>query len=165
MHWRVASWRPAALAAAMMTVSLAAASGAALAASPFAGLRGSWSGSGHVLLDGGRREAIRCSANYVARSGGRSLGLALRCASASNRVELRASLAARGSHVSGSWEERSFGVSGGISGTATGNHLRLSFNGGLSGAMVVNTHGASQSISVRTDASALKGVNVSLRRR
>jgi len=38
------------------------------------------------------------------------------------------------------------------------------FGGSLSGAMLVTTSGNSQSISVRTDTTALQGVNVSLRR-
>jgi hypothetical protein len=156
-----AVWRP--VAGAVLGSVLLAASGTAQAASAFAGLGGSWSGSGHIRLENGQREAIRCSANYVPR-GGNGLGLALRCASASGRVELRASLEARGGRVSGTWEERSYGVSGAVSGVASGGNLRLVFSGSLSGAMLVTTSGNSQSISVRTDTSALQGVNVSLRR-
>ncbi|HEY7552981.1 MAG TPA: hypothetical protein VH913_26105 [Hyphomicrobiaceae bacterium] len=159
--WRAAA-RPAAAAA--LGALLLAASGSAQAATAFAGLAGSWSGSGHIRLENGRREAIRCSASYVPRSGGTALGLSLRCASPSGRVELRANLHSRGNRVFGSWEERSYNVAGDVSGLATGNNLRLHFGGSLSGAMVVTTSGDAQSISVRTDASALQGVNVSLRR-
>jgi hypothetical protein len=151
------------VAGAVLGSVLLAASGTAQAASAFSGLGGTWSGSGHIRLENGQREAIRCSANYVPR-GGNGLGLALRCASPSGRVELRASLEARGGRVSGTWEERSYGVSGNVSGVAAGGSLRLVFSGSLSGAMLVTTSGNSQSISVRTDASALQGVNVSLRR-
>lgn len=161
MTWG-AVWRPAA--GAVLGAVLLAVSGSAQAASAFAGLGGSWSGSGHIKLENGQREAIRCSANYVPRSGGNAMGLSLRCASASGRVELRASLEARGSRVSGTWEERSYGVSGDVSGVASGGNLRLVFGGSLSGAMLVTTSGNSQSISVRTDTTALQGVNVSLRR-
>lgn len=165
MTWSAA--RPAAqglaLGAALGAVLLAA-SGSAQAASAFVGLAGSWSGSGHIRLEGGRREAIRCSANYSPRSGGTAMGLSLRCASPSGRVELRANLQSRGNRVFGSWEERSYNVAGDLSGLATGNNLRLYFSGSLSGAMVVTTSGDAQSISVRTDASTLEGVNVSLRR-
>lgn len=148
----------------VLGIGLLAAWGSAEAASAFTGLGGSWSGSGFIKLENGQREAIRCSANYVTRSGGDAMGLSLRCASASGRVELRASLEARGGRVTGSWEERSYGVSGGISGVANGGNLRLVFSGSLSGAMLVTTNGNTQSISVRTDTSALQGVNVSLRR-
>jgi hypothetical protein len=159
---RGSAWRPVA-GAALATVLLAA-WGSAEAASAFTGLGGSWSGGGHIRLENGQREAIRCSANYVSRSGGDALGLSLRCASASGRVELRASLESRGSRVSGTWEERSYGVSGYVSGIASGGNLRLNFTGSLSGAMLVTTSGNTQSISVRTDTTALQGVNVSLRR-
>lgn len=149
--------------AAVMSIALGA-SAPATAASPFDGLTGSWSGGGQIRLDDGRSERIRCSAHYAPR-GATALGLALRCASASNRIELRASLASRGDRVSGNWEERSYNASGNVSGSASGNSLRLSISGGaLSGFMVVRTTGGSQSISVRTDGAALRGVNISLRR-
>lgn len=136
----------------------------AQAARPFSGLSGTWSGSGQFRLENGKTESIRCSANYVPRSSG--LGLSLRCASASNRVELRASLTSRGDRVSGTWEERSYNASGRVSGVAIGDTLRLRIEGGgLAGTMLVRTTGGSQSISVRTDTTALKGVNISLRRR
>lgn len=162
MSW-FGSLRPAAaVAAACLGLAVA---GSAHAATPFTGLGGTWSGGGNVRLEGGRSEAIRCNASYVARSGGSTLGLSLRCASASNRIELRASLYLRGNRVSGEWEERSFNASGFITGQATGSILRLRFTGSIEGSMVVTTSGTTQSIAVRTDASALQGVNVSLRRR
>jgi hypothetical protein len=157
-------WRwPAAAAAAAVVLAGAAATGALAQGGAFAGLGGSWSGSGQVRLEKGR-EAVRCNASYVPRGGGKSLGLSLRCASASGRVELRASLTSSGGRVSGSWEERSYNLSGQISGSASGSSLRLSFTGSVSGSMTVTTTGTSQSISVRTDASALRSVSVSLRR-
>jgi hypothetical protein len=161
MTWG-ADWRP--MAGTILGSVLLAASGSAHAASAFAGLGGSWSGSGHIRLEGNQREAIRCNAHYASRGGGTALGLSLRCASPSGRVELRASLTASGRRVSGFWEERSYGLSGRVTGSASGNSLRVSFSGDISGAMVVTTSGSSQSISVRTDTSALKAVNVSLRR-
>jgi hypothetical protein len=161
MAW-LESWRP--VAAAVVASAALAVAGYAHAAGAFAGLGGTWSGSGQIRLENGRSEAIRCSANYVPRSGGESMGLSLRCASASNRIELRASLSSSGSRVSGSWEERNFNAAGSVTGVASGGSLRLQFSGSISGSMLVTTNGASQSISVRTDGTALKGVNVSLRR-
>ena len=144
------------------SVALAASAGAG-AANPLTKMSGSWSGAGEFRLQDGRSERIRCSAHYAPRSGA-SLGLALRCASAGNRIELRASLVSRGTRVSGSWEERSYNASGTVSGVAAGSSLRLAIAGGLNGYMVVTTNGRSQSISVRTDTSALRGVSISLRR-
>jgi hypothetical protein len=151
------------MSAAVIFVSLSVTAAAAYAARPFSGLSGTWSGAGQFRLENGKTERIRCSANYVPRSSG--LGLSLRCASASNRVELRASLTSRGDRVSGTWEERSYNASGRVSGIAIGDTLRLRIDGGgLAGTMLVRTTGGSQSISVRTDTTALKGVNISLRR-
>jgi hypothetical protein len=133
------------------------------AASAFSALSGSWSGSGHIRLDDGKTESIRCSASYAPR-GGSGLALSLRCASASNRIELRASLVSSGERLSGTWEERSYNASGNVSGVATGSSLRLSISGSLSGSMLVTTNGGSQSISVRADGSGFRGVNISLRR-
>jgi hypothetical protein len=141
-----------------------AASASATLANPLSGMNGSWSGSGHFRLEGGRTESIRCTAHYSPR-GGADMGLALRCASSSSKVDLRANLSTNGNRVSGTWEERSYNASGNVSGVAAGNSLRLAISGGgLSGYMVVTTNGGTQSISVRTDNSTLLGANISLRR-
>ena len=151
------------LSAATILASIMFAAVAAQASTPFVGLNGTWSGAGQFRLENGKMETIRCSANYVPRASG--LGLSLRCASASNRVELRANLTSKGDHVSGTWEERSYNASGRVSGIATGDTIRLNIEGGgLAGTMLVRTTGGSQSISVRTDTTALKGVTINLRR-
>jgi hypothetical protein len=150
-------------AGALASAALVAMTGAS-AANPLSHMSGSWSGAGLFKLENGKTEHIRCNALYAPK-GGADLGLALRCASAGNKIELRAKLRSRGNRVSGSWEERSYNATGEVSGVAAGNSLRLAINGGLlSGFMVVTTNGRSQSISVRTDASALRAVNISLRR-
>lgn len=160
MGWR----RPASVALAACLLAGAATTAALAQSGVFAAFSGSWSGSGQLRLEGGQRESIRCSASYVPRSGGAALGLSLRCASPSGRVELRASLTSSGGRVSGSWEERSYGVAGQLSGSASAGTLRLAFSGGgISGSMTVTTSGGSQSISMRMD-SALQGVSVNLRR-
>lgn len=145
--------------------SLLGAPAPAHAASAFVWLSGWWTGSGHMRLENGAREAVGCRASYAPRRGGTALGLSLRCASASGRIELRARLTSRGRRVSGTWEERSYGLSGNVSGTASDGRLRLRFDGSLSGTLLVTASGRSQSISVRTDASALRAVSVRLRRR
>jgi hypothetical protein len=135
-----------------------------VAAGAFAFLNGSWSGSGSIRLDDGRSEALKCRA-YYSPKGEENLGLALRCASSSNKIELRAQLTASGGRVAGHWEERTFNASGTVAGHASGNNIKLSISGGgFSGSMAVTTDGRSQVISVATQGVALKGVNVSLRR-
>jgi hypothetical protein len=145
--------------------ALAVAGAGAQAASPFADLNGTWSGSGRIRLQDGKTEGLKCRAYYVAKDGGSELGLALRCASASNKIELRANLASTGSRVSGSWEERTYNAAGSVTGHASDNRINLTINGGgFDGSMAVTTHGSNQEISVSTRGIALRGVNVNLRR-
>jgi hypothetical protein len=134
------------------------------AAGAFQSLNGSWSGSGSIRLDDGRSEALKCRA-YYSPKGEHHLGLALRCASSSNKIELRAQLTASGSRIAGHWEERTFNASGTVAGHASGNNMKLAIvGGGFSGSMAVTTDGRSQVISVATQGVALKGVSVNLRR-
>ena len=133
-------------------------------AGAFQSLNGSWSGSGSIRLDDGRSEALKCGA-YYSPKGEDHLGLALRCASSSNKIELRAQLTASGSRIAGHWEERTFNASGTVAGQASGNNMKLAIvGGGFSGSMAVTTDGKSQVISVATQGVALKGVSVNSRR-
>ena len=156
-------WKPALAASGMVMITASAVTMAA-AAGPFESLNGSWSGSGSIKLDDGRTEGLKCKAYYSPR-GGASMGLALRCASASNKIDLRATLNSTGGRIAGSWEERTFNVSGSASGQASGNAIKLAIDAGvLSGSMNVTTNGKSQTISVRTDGTGLRGVNINLSR-
>jgi FCD domain len=121
------------------------------AASPLAQLSGSWSGSGNINLADGKSESLKCKAYYTQKDGGAEVGVALRCASTSNKVELRANLVADGSRLSGSWEERTFNASGTVMGEASPTQIKFAINGGgFSGSMVVTTTGTSQVVSVST---------------
>ena len=72
----------------------------AKAEGPFAGLNGSWTGSGQIRLANGESEALKCKAYYTPKDG-TGLGLAIRCASASNKIDLRANLVSQSGRVSG----------------------------------------------------------------
>lgn len=131
----------------------------------FSKMSGSWSGSGQVHLEGGRTESMRCRASYTDKNNGATLGISLRCASASNRVDLHANLKASGNRVSGDWEERQFNAGGSASGTANGNNISLAINGGgLEGTMSVTTNGSQQSVSITTQNKTLKGIQIALAR-
>lgn len=137
----------------------------AAADNPFATLAGSWSGQGKIRLEGGKSETIRCRAYYTTSDGGSELGMAIRCASASNKIEMRASLNYSNGSVSGSWEERTFNASGQVKGQATSSKLTLSIaGGGLNGSMSVQLGGASQSVSISTTGSTFQGLDLSLSR-
>ncbi|MFM9941821.1 MAG: hypothetical protein ACKVP7_20240 [Hyphomicrobiaceae bacterium] len=135
----------------------------AVAELPFAGLNGNWKGNGQIRLANGSTEALKCVAYYTPKDSGASVGLAIRCASASNKIELRANLVFQGGRISGTWEERVFNAAGEVTGQTTGNRMTLAIaGGGFSGSMAVSTTGSSQTVSITTDGIGLKGVNISL---
>lgn len=137
----------------------------AAADGPFSGLSGTWRGAAKVRLQSGSSETLKCYAYYTPKPTGVELGLAIRCASASNKIELRAQLQAAGSRVSGRWEERTYNAAGDVSGSAQAGRLSLSIDGGaFKGSMAVRTNGASQTVSIKTEGIALQGVNIDLSR-
>lgn len=132
-------------------------------ASSFNGLFGSWSGSGRIKLDNGASEDLRCRAYYTERTDG--LGIALRCASASYKIDLRATLAAVGQNLTGSWEERSFNAAGDATGQAVGNKISLAIvGGGLTASMAVTTDGSKQTVAINTEGTRLRNVSIGLAR-
>jgi hypothetical protein len=125
-------------------------------------LLGSWGGSGTVHLGHGQRERIKCNAYYT--GGGAELRLAIRCASASYKIEIRSTLAYDGGRVRGSWEERTFNASGNASGTARDGSIDVSISGGVSGNMHISFTEERQSVSISMQGSALQGVQMDLAR-
>lgn len=151
--------------AAALAVALSAlcATSAARAQSTFAGLHGVWSGSGQIRLENGASESIKCNAYYTNRDDGAGLGIALRCASQSYKIELRSKILSQGGRVSGTWEERTFNASGTVSGQASGSKISMSVvGGGFTGSMAVNTSGSSQSVAINTQGIGLRSVNINL---
>ena len=138
---------------------------AALAASPFDSLAGAWSGGGRVTFEGGQSERLRCNAQYRSSGSGQRLGLAIRCASPSSAFELRSDLAYRAGRVSGNWQERTLGASGDATGRADSSRVVLRFSGAVSGSMAVTLSGPSQTVTIATQGTALRGIRMSLRRR
>jgi hypothetical protein len=131
--------------------------------SPFASLAGAWSGTGQVHLTGGQHEALKCKAYYNPKAGGAELSLAMRCASASAKLDFRATLEYVGGAVTGSWEERSYNASGQVTGKASNNNLSLHINGGgLTASMSVQLTGASQAVSISTNGAGFTGVSIHL---
>lgn len=135
---------------------------AAATDNPFGSLAGTWNGSGTARFDGGKTESLRCKGYYT--NGGANLGLSIRCANASAKVELRANLVYNNGAVSGDWEERTYNQSGTVSGKATATKLNLVISGGIDGSIAININGGSHSVNVSTASSTLKGINLSMTR-
>jgi hypothetical protein len=139
-------------------------SDAAAAGNPFPSLAGTWSGSGIANFEGGTKESLRCKGYYTNNSGGSNLGLSIRCANASAKVELRANLNYSNGSISGNWEERTYNQSGTVSGNASSNRINLAISGGIQGSMSVSLGGRRHSVRVSTGGPVLKGINISMSR-
>ena len=152
--------------------SICAVAAAALLSAPstaadtvFSTFNGNWSGNGQIRLDSGASERIKCNAYYTPKEAGAGLGLAIRCASASYKIELRSQLKSHGGKISGSWEERTFNAAGDVTGLATGTRISLSVaGGGMTGTMSVSASGETQSVTITTQGTGLKSVNINLSR-
>ena len=137
----------------------------AVAGSPFSALVGTWSGKGTARLEGGKSERLSCR-GYYSGSGNTELKLNILCANPSTKVELRSVLKYANGRVTGTWEERNFNQAGTITGTASDDKMRLVIGGGgLQGVLSVSIGGSSQSVSLSTQGSALKGVSINFSRK
>ena len=134
---------------------------AALASTLFDSLRGSWAGSGQVRYVDGKSEAVRCTAFYTGE--GAELRLAIRCESGNAKVEIRGQLTAQGDKLGGTWEERSFNVTGEASGRVAADKMSLDISGGgFKGAMSVSATGGKQAVTITTEGIEMKSVNITL---
>ena len=135
-----------------------------VAGSPFSSLVGTWSGKGTARLEGGKSEKLSCK-GYYSGSGGSELKLNIICANPSTKVELRSNLKYANGRITGTWEERNFNQNGTITGSADEQKLRLNIGGGaLTGLLSVSIGGETQSVSLSTQGSALKGVSINFAR-
>jgi hypothetical protein len=130
----------------------------------FSAMSGFWIGPGRIEFDGGSSEALLCKA-YYATDQAKRLSIVLRCASRSNKIELRAKLTAGGSNLTGTWEERTFNASGTATGRAMDGKITLSIDGGgFTAAMLVIQDSGHQSVSITAKGVGFKAVSVSLSR-
>jgi hypothetical protein len=147
------------------TLSNAQAQGGATAASPFADLAGSWSGTGTVTLSNGTTERLRCQASYQLASGGSNLRQDLRCSSDSYNFDLRTSVDHQSGSISGMWWEVSRNASGRLSGQASRGQIQAVVQGpGFSAGLAMGTRGDQQSVTIRSQGTELSQVSISLRR-
>jgi len=74
-------------------------------------------------MTNGAIERIRCKATYAVNATGNAVQQTLRCASDSYRFEISSNVISEGGSLSGSWAEATRGVSGNISGRASGAEI------------------------------------------
>ncbi|KIU48406.1 MULTISPECIES: hypothetical protein [Bradyrhizobium] len=151
--------RPALAAAVFFAAALASSAGHAQSG-PFAGMAGSWSGSGSVTLDDGSSERIRCRATY--HVGGPRMSMSLTCASDAYKFNLAADVQAEGNSVSGNWSESSRNVSGSLQGRGGGGNFQVVASApGFNADIAMRTTGNKQAVTIRAD-SQFRGANITL---
>lgn len=124
---------------------------------------GTWLGDGRINFKDGRNEAIKCRSYNTHREA--ELRLALRCASAAYKIEIRSKLKIEGDVIAGTWEERTFNAAGQVTGKVAGKALVLEVNGGgFKGDMTISRTDDLLAYSIETTGISLSGVAVDLRR-
>ncbi len=132
-------------------------------AAPLDKLIGAWKGKGTAVFEGNHREKVDCRAYYT--GGGRQLNVAVRCASASYKIEIRSKLENTDGRLTGTWEERTFNATGQTSGTINAERMSLAVEGGgLQASMIVNYGGGNQQVRIRTKGVKLQSVSIQLAR-
>ena len=140
--------------------SLTGSLGAALA-SPTQKLIGAWSGRGTAVFEGNKSERIKCNAYYTGAA--RKINIAVRCASASYKIEIRSKLTNSSGRLTGTWEERTFNAAGDTNGSINDERLRLTVRGGgLTASMRIDFEDTAQNIYIRTRGVKLKSVQIAL---
>jgi hypothetical protein len=154
------------LAAAVVIALCAATVPVAAQSGPFSGLRGQWSGAGHIELEGGTRERIRCRATYQVSGNGRTMHQALRCASDSYNFELRSDVESHGNQISGNWSELTRNVGGILSGHARRGRIEVAVKSATFNAqLILTSHGNRQSVTIQSKGTQFTGVSIKLSRR
>ena len=134
---------------------------------PFSALNGSWSGGGTIKKSNGASERIRCRSAFET-AGGSNLSLRLRCASDSYNFDLTANVAYQGGTISGSFQEATRSVVGGISGHSTGEGRQVQAVAqapGVTSNITLTTRGNHQSVSIMTPGAEVPEITVSLEKR
>ena len=136
-------------------------SGAAYAES-LGGLAGYWQGTGRVVLESGH-EQVKCTATNKASANGAELRMSWRCASGSFNIYVIGQLQVNGSVLSGTWEERTYNVSGTVSGRVSPELVTAHITGGgFTGTITIETRGSVQRVVFTPREGGVKGVTVTL---
>jgi len=134
---------------------------------PFSALHGSWAGAGTIKKSNGSSERIRCRSAFETAGGG-NLSLRLRCASDSYNFDLTANLAYEGGAISGSWQEATRNVNGGISGRSASEGRQVQAVAqavGITSNITLTTRGNHQSVQILTPGAEVPEISVSLEKK
>jgi hypothetical protein len=147
-----------------MLVAMAAAPG--MAATPFTGMSGAWTGAGRITMSDGSSEPIRCRATYTSNKAGTTLDQVLRCASDSYKFNVKSKVGADGSALLGQWTETTYNLTGTFTGTVKGEKIEGKVRGsGLMIGVALVTHGNQQQARFLSQGTEMREVRISLTKR
>lgn len=115
-------------------------------ANPFAELSGSWQGDGMLEPLGGDSERVVCRAKYDVSDA--AVIQTIICAGTDYKINAVSNLSYSGGKLSGSWNEKNYGVSGGASGSVRGDTIYVRISG--------ETFNARMSIDMASDQHTVK---------
>lgn len=107
-------------------IAIAGLQGPALA-NPFAELSGSWKGDGTLEPLGGDAERVVCRAKYDVAA--ETVTQTIICAGTDYKINAVSNLTYSGGELSGSWNEKNYGASGGASGSVKGDTIYVRISG------------------------------------
>ncbi len=133
---------------------------------PFAGLSGSWSGTGTIAVSNGSHERIRCKAIYSTPPSGEALHQELNCASDSYKFEVNSNVVADPSgQLSGEWTEKTRQVTGAVSGRVTPGQISTTVAGtGFSAVLSVATRGDKQAVKIVPQGTEVQSIEIEMKR-
>lgn len=132
---------------AVTALALAVPPARAASANPYGKLNGYWSGGGTVTPLKGNAEKVSCRATYKTK--GAAVTQNIRCAGVDHKFAASFNLTYKGGRVSGSWSEALYAASGGVTGTASGNSVRVRLSGQkFAGRMSINLSGSRHAITI-----------------
>lgn len=141
----------------------------AAAESPFAGLSGSWSGSGTVTYASGTTEHLSCRVKYDrnnAQASEDSVQQTLRCASDSYKFQINAYYRNQAGTVTGHWDELVLDIHGSITGSVTAGKITGNLHGPtFLASVLVDTRGNEQTVIISAEDKDIRQVSVAVRRK
>ena len=148
------------LAACVLTYALTPAMAAG--GGPFSALEGVWTGSGTISHQNGKKEGLRCRAQYVVTNDGTNLQQALRCSTDSDAFQVNSYVNLKGVSLSGNWAEVTRNVTGTLSGKADAGKLLITVAAGsvFSAKMTMISTGSSQSVDIKPIILKVKGIDI-----
>jgi hypothetical protein len=152
------------LTAAAFGLAVFGSAGAVIAAGPFDGLSASWAGNGTVSYDDGTKERLTCTAKYE-QTDLNSISQVLACRSSSYNFRILAYYKNADTKLTGHWSEQVLQIEGSISGTVANGRITGSLHGPtFHAAVVVDTHGAQQTVTITNDNGSIREVAIAVRK-